>query len=234
MRVRPGRMADHEADHERTHQMAEAVAEEGVPALRVWRPHRQVAFGRRDARADGYERARHIAEDHGYAVLERAVGGRAVADTGRTVAVAHATPVEDERSGIQDRYADASDRLQRALETLGVDATEGEPPDSFCPGSHSLQATGKVVGIAQRVRQRVAVVAAVVLVADHDDIVTVLAPVYDALGVPFAPDSVGSVARAGGPSDPETVIDAVVGAFADGRETTVETVGSDATRLRDT
>ena len=234
MRVLQGRMADHEADHERTHQMAETVAETGTPALRVWRPHRQVAFGRRDARADGYERARRIARDHGYAVLERAVGGHAVAYTGRTVAVAHATPVEDERSGIQGRYADASDRLQRALETLGVDATEGEPPDSFCPGSHSLQATGKVAGIGQRVHQRVAVVATVVLVADHDDIATVLAPIYDALGVPFASESVGSVARAGAPSDPEAVIDAVVAAFADGRETTVERVDSDAVGLRDT
>lgn len=234
MRVLRCRAADHEADHERTRRMARAVAEDGVPALRVWRPHRQIAFGRRDAREDGYERARRVAREHDYAVLERAVGGRAVAYTGQTVAVALATPTEDERSGIQSRYHDASDRLRRALETLGVDAGEGEPPDSFCPGSHSLQATGKIVGIAQRVRQAVAVVAAVVLVTDHEAVAGVLDPIYDALGVPFDPDSVGSVARAGGPNDPGAVIDAVVTAFTHDHETTVETVGSDTAGLRDT
>jgi len=234
MRVLYGRAENHEDDHEQTHRMAHAVAESGVPALRVWCPHRQIAFGRRDARVNGYERAREIARTRGYAVLERAVGGRAVAYTGRTVAVALATPVGDGRSGIQDRYAGASDRLRHALETVGVDAAEGEPPDSFCPGSHSLQATGKIAGIAQRVQQVVAVVAAVVLVADHEAVAEVLAPVYDALGVPFDPDSVGSVAKAGGPSEPEAVIDAVVAAFTRDRETTVERVGSDAAEVRDT
>jgi len=37
----------------------------------------------------------------------------------------------------------------------------------------------------------------------------VLDPVYDALGVPFDPDTVGSVSTAGGPDDPERVIDAL-------------------------
>ena len=85
--------------------------------------------------------------------------------------------------------------------TVGVDASEGEPPDSFCPGTHSLQADGKVVGIAQRVRQDVALTAGLVVVRDHDAVAAVLSPVYDALGVPFDPASVGSVARAGGTVD---------------------------------
>ncbi|MBO4247209.1 lipoate--protein ligase family protein [Halomicrobium sp. IBSBa] len=233
MRVLRGRAADHESDHERTRRLTAAVAESEEPALRVWQPHRQVAFGRRDAREDGYERARRIARERGYAVLERAVGGRAVAYTGQTVAVAFARPITDERTGIRQRYAAASDRFREALDTLGVDASEGEPPESFCPGSHSLQAAGKVVGIAQRVRQRVAVVAAIVLVADHREVADVLAPVYDALDVAFDPDSVGSVARAGGPSEPATVIDAVVETFADGHDTTVERVDP-ASGLRDT
>jgi len=235
MRVLRGRCSDHVTDHERTRRLAEAVADSRVPALRVWRPRRQIAFGRRDARSVGYDRARETAREQGYAVLERQVGGRAVAYTGTTVALALATPIDDVREGIQRRYDDASEQLTSALATLGVDATEGEPPNSFCPGSHSLQADGKLVGIAQRVRQGVAVVAAVVLVADHDEIAAVLDPIYGELGTPFDPDSVGSIARAGGTTDPDAVIDAVVDAFVGDRDITVEHVtADDGARLRDT
>ena len=232
MRVLRGRAVDHNADYERTRRLANEVADSRVPALRVWRPHRQVAFGRRDARSDGYDRAREAATARDYAVLERSVGGRAVAYTGTTVAVALATPTDGDRSRIRRRYDDASDRLRSALDTLGVDATDGEPPDSFCPGSHSLQADGKIAGIAQRVRQRVAVVAAAVIVDGHDEIVAVLDPVYTALGVPFDSGSVGSIARAGGPADPDPVIEALVAGFVGDRSTTVEHV--DERGLRET
>jgi len=213
MRVLRGRAADPERDFERTREMAARVAESGEPALRAWRPHRQVAFGRRDSRNDGYDRAREAARERGYIPREREVGGRAVAYTGTTVAFAIARPADD-RSGIRERYADATDRLRQALASLGVDADEGEPADSFCPGTHSLQADGKVAGLAQRVRQDVAVVAGAVVVADRDEIAAVLGPVYDALGVPLDPDSVGSVAAAGGPSDPDATIDTLIGAFS--------------------
>ncbi|WP_225333117.1 lipoyl protein ligase domain-containing protein [Halomicrobium urmianum] len=212
MRVLRGRAADPERDFERTREMAVRTAETGEPALRAWRPHRQVAFGRRDARSDGYDLARGIARNRGYVPLEREVGGRAVAYTGSTVAFALARPADD-RSGIRDRYADATDRLRAALADLGVDADEGEPPDSFCPGTHSLRADGKIAGLAQRVRQDVALVAGVVVVADREEIAAVLDPVYDALDVPFDPDSVGSVAAAGSPSDPDAIIDALIRAF---------------------
>ncbi|PSP95091.1 lipoate--protein ligase [Halobacteriales archaeon QS_4_62_28] len=226
MRVLYGRCANIDTDYERTRAMTNTVEEREETALRVWRPHRQIAFGRRDARSDSYGRAREAARERGYAVREREVGGRAVAYTGRTVAVAVATPVEDARGAIQARYDDASDRLRDALARLGVDATTGEPPDAFCPGTHSLQSGGKIVGIAQRVHRHVAVVAAIVLITDHDAIQRVLDPVYDALGVPFDPDSVGSVARAGGTTDPEAVIGAITDAFAGDRDVTVEHVGA--------
>ncbi|WP_226022103.1 lipoyl protein ligase domain-containing protein [Halomicrobium salinisoli] len=213
MRVLRGRAADPERDFERTRELAARVAEAGESALRAWRPHRQVAFGRRDARSDGYDRAREAARERGYVPLEREVGGRAVAYTGTTVAFALARPADD-RSGIRDRYAEATDRLRAALASLGVDAREGEPADSFCPGTHSLQADGKIAGLAQRVRQDVALVAGVVVVADRDEVAAVLDPVYDALGVPFDPASVGSVAAAGGPSDPDATVDALIDAFA--------------------
>ena len=208
MRVLRGRASDHERDYERTREMVARVADDGAAALRCWRPHRQVAFGRRDRRGADYQRARRAASDRGYAVVERAVGGRAVAYTGTTVAVALAEPTADGRSGISDRYDRVEAAVERALATVGVDACDGEPPESFCPGSHSLQATGKLVGLAQRVRDDAALTAGIVVVRDHDAIASVLDPVYDALGVPFDPDSVGSVVRAGG--DPEAVVDSLI------------------------
>jgi len=225
MRLLRGRADDHERDHERTCELVARVAEDGEPALRVWRPHRQVVFGRRDSRAEGYDRAREAATARGYAVLERAVGGRAVAYTGSTAAFALAEPTEG-REGIDERYDRAAAAVARALARVGVDASDGEPPASFCPGAHSLQADGKLVGIAQRVRQAVALTAGVVIVRDHDAIGAVLAPVYDALGVPFAPDTVGSVARAGG--DTERLLAAVEAEFVRDRPVTARE------RIRDT
>jgi lipoate-protein ligase A len=201
MRLLRGRASDHERDNQRTRELVARVADEEQPALRCWRPHRQVAFGWRDRRAAGYDRARAIARDHGYAVLERAVGGRAVAYTGRTVAFALAEPTAAGREDIDTRYDRVLGAVQRALRAVGVEAFEGEPANAFCPGSHSLQADGKLAGLAQRVKQDAALTAGVVVVRDHEALASVLDPVYDALGVPFDPDSVGSVARAGGDTE---------------------------------
>ena len=115
----------------------------------------------------------------------------------------------DPRAGLTTRYEATTERVRRALAEVGVEATPGEPPDSFCPGSHSLQADGKVVGIAQRVRPDAALVAGCVVVAGRERLAAVLGPVYDALDRPFDPASVGSVAAAGGPTDPERVRTAV-------------------------
>ncbi|WP_262179751.1 lipoyl protein ligase domain-containing protein [Haloarcula laminariae] len=226
MRLLRGRVNDHERDHERTRQMVARTATDAEPALRIWRPPRQVAFGRRDRRAEGYDRARVAARDRGYAVLEREVGGRAVAYTGSTVAFALAEPTADSREGIGDRYDRVSGAVQTALAAVGVDASEGEPAGSFCPGVHSLRAGGKLVGIAQRVRQDVALTGGIVVVRDRAAIGDVLAPVYDALGVSFDPDSVGSVAHAGG--DTAGVLDALATALVGDRTVTARD------RIRDT
>lgn len=205
MLVLRGRAATVEADRGATRRLVEHSAEAGVGALRVWYPHRQVAFGRRDARSEGYEAARRRAKQQGFEPVERAAGGRATAYTRGTLLFARAEPVADPRGGLDERYERTLGSLQTALSELGVDASRGEPPDSFCPGTHSLQAAGKLVGLAQRVRQDVALVAGVLTVRDHAAVARVLDPVYDALGVPFDPDSVGSLARAGGETDRSTV-----------------------------
>jgi lipoate-protein ligase A len=209
MRVLRGRAATPDADRERTGRMLTRTGETGEPAVRVWTPGRQVAFGRREAATAGYDRARAAARERGFEPVERRVGGRAVAYTGTTLAFAHAVPVEGARTGLADRYEATTERLRRALSTLGVAATVGEPPDAFCPGEHSLQCGGKLVGVAQRVRTDAALVAGCVVVTDREELAAVLAAVYDALGQPFEPGSVGSVSAAGGPADPERVRRAV-------------------------
>jgi octanoyl-[GcvH]:protein N-octanoyltransferase len=214
MRVFDGRAEDIDADRARTGAMFEYTKASGDPAVRAWTPHRQVVFGRRDARAEGYERAKQAAEERDFPSIERSVGGRAVAYTGSTVAFARAEPPDG--TDIQRRYTRATTDVQVALDRLGVRARAGEPPKSFCPGSHSLQADGKIAGLAQRVTGDGALVAGIVLTRDAEETVDVLDPVYTALDVPFDPDSVGSIERAGGESAPETVTDEIEHALVEG------------------
>jgi lipoate-protein ligase A len=220
MHVVRGSVADVDADRRVARELAAVVERTERPGVRVWTPPRQIAFGRRDAAAEGYARARQAAADRGYEPVERRVGGRAVAYTGETLAFVHAVPTGGTRTGIEDRYEAATATLGAALEAVGADVRPGEPPAAFCPGDHSLQADGKVAGVAQRVRRGVALVGGCVVVAagDETDIAGVLESVYGALGVGFDPDTVGSVENAGGLGDPDVVGPAVEQAFLDDRE----------------
>lgn len=213
-----------------------AIAADGTPAIRVWRPPDVIAFGRRDARAPGFDRAKQIAEDQGFDPIERDVGGRAVAYPGETLAFAHAIPLRDGSGSIADRYERAATTLADALQEIGADVATGEPSASFCPGEHSIRVTGggKLAGLAQRVRADAALVAGCLVVtrADARAIATVTEPVYDALSAPFDPTTVGSVAAAAGPSDPKRVARAVEDAFVHGPWGTgcrrIERFGGDA------
>jgi lipoate-protein ligase A len=238
MRVVRGRADSPTADREATRSLLNEVAETGVSVVRAWTPHRHLAFGRRDANKPGYDAATAAAAAHEFPPVQRSVGGRAVAYTGTTVAFASLEPLADARQGLTERYEAAVGTVVDALSSLGVDARAGEPPNSFCPGDYSVQAPiggrtsnpvlGKVAGIAQRVTADAALVAGVVVVTDRADVRAVLAPVYDALGVPFDPESVGSVAAAGGPATPEPVRLALERAVVDGRETSIEQLDAEA------
>lgn len=220
MHVVRGSLSAVEPDRRVTREIAGLTDRSGEPTLRVWTPPCQIAFGRRDSTRDGYERARRIASECGYTPVERSVGGSAVAYTGSTVAFAVAVPItHGERCGINNRYLEATSALMRALEAVDADVSRGEPNASFCPGQHSVQGVGKIAGIAQRVRRESALIGGCVIVrsADEAAISSVLEPVYDALEMPFDPDSVGSVERAGGPSDVGLVIDSIEAAFVGDR-----------------
>ncbi|WP_226482592.1 lipoate--protein ligase family protein [Natrinema amylolyticum] len=234
MRVFRGRADSIAADRDASQRLLSAAAD-GEPAVRVWTPHRQVAFGRRDARLEGYDRAREAAAERGYPPVERDVGGRAVAYDGETtLAFARAEPVADLRAGTTERYDRATAALERALRTLDLEPMRGEPDDSFCPGTHSLSVADasadgrrrKLVGIAQRVRSDAALVAGIVLVTGRAALAGVLEAVYEALGVPFDPASVGTVADAGGPSDPDAVRTALEEALiGEASDVSIERIG---------
>src|SRR6056297_3978474 len=81
MRVFRGRAGSIAADRDVSRRLL-SIAADGDPAVRVWTPHRQIAFGRRDARREGYDRARAAADKRGFPPIERDVGGRAVAYDG--------------------------------------------------------------------------------------------------------------------------------------------------------
>ncbi|SNR25329.1 lipoyl protein ligase domain-containing protein [Halorubrum vacuolatum] len=203
MEILRGRGESPTADREVTAALLDRAADAGITTIRVWRPHRHLAFGRRDAAAAAYDHARRIARDHGYPPIERQVGGRAVAYTGSMLAFGVALPTENGRRGIDERYTTATRILRRALRETGACVEAGEPDASFCPGAHSLRvpAGGKVAGIAQRVRRDAVLVAGCVIVTEADAaaVGAVLDPVYRALDVAFDPDAVGSVEAAGGP-----------------------------------
>lgn len=233
MRVFRGRAASIATDRDVSQQLL-SVAATGDHAVRVWTPHRQVAFGRRDAGRDGYDRAREAARERGFPPIERDVGGRAVAYDGETtLAFARAEPTADFRTETATRYERATVDVERALRSLDVELVRGEPTDSFCPGTHSLSVADgatvgrqrKLVGIAQRVRQDAALVAGVVAVANRGDLADVLDGVYGALEVSFDPSTVGTVEDARGPSDPEIVRSALEDALVGESQKTVTDVG---------
>lgn len=208
------------ADTAVTRRLVEAVAESGEPGVRVWYPPKHVAFGRRDCRAAGYDRAQRAAADRGYPPLKRDTGGRAVAFTGGTLAVVRAEPVDPREPAIDVRYERLLADLETALGTLGIQASRGEPPNAFCPGTRSLSSGGKLAGLAQRVTDDVATVAAVLVVTDAETVRSVLDPVYAALDMRFDPDSVGSVAAAGSTDDLVDVRQAVEAAIVGDAATT--------------
>jgi lipoate-protein ligase A len=224
MRVLRGRLEDPAADRDRTAEMLQRVVEADEPALRVWQPPKQLSFGRRDARANGYDTARETAIEYGYPPHERQTGGHAVAYTGSTVAIARAAPIDEFRSGLDERYEAATKAVQRALWRLGVPAQRGEPADTFCPGNHSLSWRGKIAGLAQRVQRDAALVGGIVVVDGHQSIAAVIQPVYEALGLPFDPDSVGSIERTGGRAEPDEVVETLCDTMVDDRAVEVESV----------
>jgi lipoate-protein ligase A len=151
----------------------------------------------------------------GYPVLVRSAGGGATAADAGTFGFSIIRPADDREvgRGIRERYDEAADLVLGAFSRLGVRAEVGEVRDEFCPGDHSVRLGDgeggmKVVGIAQRVTRRATSVGGIVLVEGEEGLARVLEVVYGAIRLPFRPESVGSLRRAGYEAGIEDVVEA--------------------------
>ena len=177
--------------------------------------NRHIGVTRRDTFRPGFTAAVRAAEGMGYPVLVRSAGGGATAADAGTFGFSIIRPA-DEREvgrGIRERYDEAADLVLGAFSRLGVRAEVGEVRDEFCPGDHSVRVGDgeggmKVVGIAQRVTRRATSVGGLVLVEGEQELAHVLEAVYGAMSLPFRPESVGSLRRAGYEATTKDVVEA--------------------------
>lgn len=193
-------------------------------ALRIYIPSGPVVvFGRRDTRLPGYRAALAAARAAGFDTAVRAVGGRAVAYTEKAVVIDHVRAEPQAVAGMDSRFEEFGRRFTTLLGELGIDARVGPVPGEYCPGAHSVNARDevKLVGTAQRVLPKAWLFSCLVAVGDRERVRTVLTDVYRHLGLPFAPDSVGSLDSENDALTPDRVVDRVRRAWAvDARDTT--------------
>lgn len=204
----PERFGDPREQYGYVNALFDQVASGERPAtISITPSARHVGVTRRDTRRPGFERAVRAANEEGYPVLVRGAGGGATAAGPGTFGFSIVRPAsEDGYRSIEERYDEAAALALAALGRLGVGAEVGEVRAEFCPGDHSLrhgdyEGGMKLVGIAQRLTRRAASVGGLVLVSGEESLARVLGRVYSALDLPFRPESVGSLHRAGSPAE---------------------------------
>ena len=171
------------------------AAGELAETLRLHRPGPNVAFGRLDALAPGYQAAVAAARKLGFEAVERLAGGRAAVYHEDTVGLAHTIPDPEPAARTYERFGQTAHLVAGALAALGVDARVGEVPGEYCPGAYSVNAGGtlKLVGIGQRLVPGAAHVGGVAVARGGDRVRAVLGPVYHALGVPWESATAGGM-----------------------------------------
>jgi octanoyl-[GcvH]:protein N-octanoyltransferase len=176
--------------------LLDQVAAGDRPAtLRLSRPGRVVAFGRRDCTSLGYGEAVKAARGHGFTAMERIAGGRAAAYTEGTLSMTFTIPDEAPARRTTKRFEFAAGVARDALVEIGIDARIGEVEGEYCPGAFSVNSGGrtKLVGIGQRMISGAAHIGFVIAVRDARLIRDVLDPVYRALELEWNPETVGAL-----------------------------------------
>ncbi|HSJ71711.1 MAG TPA: lipoate--protein ligase family protein [Acidimicrobiia bacterium] len=188
--------------------------------LEVGAPHHIAAFGKHDTLTAGFDTAVTIAEGHGYDPTIRIAGGRAVVFSPTIVRFAWTIPSEDPARTMHERFRVLANGVVSALASLGITSAIGEIPNEYCAGEYSVSVLGarKVMGVGQRLSRSAAQIGGMIVVADPDDINTVLVPIYDALGVRIDPSATGSLADVASVTV-DDVLDALTAALARGRAT---------------
>ncbi len=198
----------------------QVAAGEREATVRLSRPGRVVAFGRRDTTSPGYEEAVLAARAQGFEAMERIAGGRAAAYSEGTLSMTmtFADPTPAKRTN--ERFEYAAGIARDALSNLGLDARVGEVEGEYCPGAFSVNSAGrtKLVGIGQRMIRGAAHVGFVIAVRDAGLIRQVLDPVYAALGLDWNPSTVGAVEDEMAGVDLSTVEEALISRIAAGSD----------------
>ena len=197
--------------------MLRVAAGEIDETLRISRPGPAVAFGKRDVVSDGYRQAIVATRNAGFEAVERLAGGRASVFHEGTLHFGHAMRDVEPRLKVTQRFEEAAELTAQAFAELGVDARVGEIEGEYCPGEHSVNARGevKLMGLGQRVVKDGAYVGGVIVVSDADRVRDVLVPVYEALGLPWRPDTTGSVEAEAPGATWEDVASALQTAYGD-------------------
>lgn len=183
--------------------LEEVSAGSRAPTALLWTSFRYIGATHPEIRLPGFSAAARLAEEAGFPVLVRNSGGGAVAANEGSVSFSLISPVEDLRRGLYERYAEGAELIVTALDRLGVVAEAGEVEGEFCPGAYSIRSGGhagfKVAGLAQRVTRRAARMEALILVDKTAELRGILKPFYEALGLPFRPESVADLPGTGVP-----------------------------------
>ncbi|MCB0863814.1 MAG: lipoate--protein ligase family protein [Solirubrobacterales bacterium] len=176
--------------------LLEQVAAGQRPAtVRLSRPGRVVAFGRRDRVSPGYRAAVEAARQGGFPGMERISGGRAAAFTEGALSLTFTIPDARPAEGTERRFAEWSGLVRDTFRDLGADARVGAVPGEYCPGEYSINAGGriKLAGVGQRMVKGAAHLGFVILVSGSGLVAETLAPVYSALELEYDPQKVGSL-----------------------------------------
>ncbi len=185
-------------------------------ALRFYRPAPTVAFGRIDARADGFAPAAAATRAHGFTPIVRAPGGRPAAYDEGSVLFDLVVRSDDVLHARED-FVRTSNAVATELRALGLDARVGAVDGEYCPGDYSINIGGrvggraKIVGIAQRRIRGATLVSGFVTVDGADRLRAVLVDVYAALGIDWEPATVAGVADLA-PEVSAAAVEAAVGA----------------------
>jgi lipoate-protein ligase A len=192
-----------------------AGAGDVAECLRLHQPGPIVAFGRQDVVCQGYPSAVEATRSAGYEAIERLAGGRAAVFHSGTIAFAWTIPTQNPRETIRPRFDALASTLLAAFQALGADARIGEVAGEYCPGSYSINVSGrhKIMGTGQRIIGRAAHVGGVIVVEGGDRIAEVLLPVYRALDIPWDPTTSGDLAAAVPGLTRQDVMAAVVSEF---------------------
>jgi len=191
--------------------LQQAVLEEVARGSRdstalLWTSSRYVGATHLETRLPGFGEATRLVEERGFPVLVRNSGGGAVAANEGSISFSLTFPVRDLRHGLHDRYTEGVDLVVAALDKLGVAAEAGEVEGEFCPGAYSVRSGGysgiKIAGLAQRVTRRAARVEALILVTETTELKDILKLFYDALELPFRPESIADLP---GTNVPQTI-----------------------------